>query len=290
MSFRKVAKIGLFIDALATLALALHAQASSLPAGFVGRVGNVQGKVLVDGVEAKEGAYVKQGSVVSTEDGRCTVFLGDETAMHLDAQSKLEVSKYLAEKRSEQGVLDLKYGATRTLVRNRGKVNKGFFIKAKTAVMGVRGTEVFIRNPIGANEPPVMAVVRGQADVIMPIPKPAGITSANAPSERKVTLNSGESVKIEVAATEQNAAPKPVQAVGVDVLSQQAQTVAPPPAVVSNQSDMKALQESASPFALKPNLPDLQSVLTDQRIRDLRDPLLNGKRSNVKLGGQFIKY
>lgn len=244
---------------------------------------------MIDGIEAREGTYVKQGSVVSTEDGRCTVFLGDETAMHLDEQSKLEVSEYMVNKRDEKGVLDLKYGATRTLVRNRGKVNKGFFIKAKTAVMGVRGTEVFVQNPPGATAPPIMAVVRGSAEVMMPLPKPAGVTAANAPSERKVVLNSGESVKVEVSAPEQNTAPKPVQAQGVEALSQQSQKIAPPPAQVATQQDMSQLQQSPNPFGLQPQRPDLQSVLTDQRIRNQLDPLLNGKRVPITLGGQFIK-
>ena len=128
----------------------------------------VRGSVLVDSKPVKNGAQVRENSIVETkEESQATLLLGKGTAFYLSQNSKMVVTEFgvTPSTGEEKGSLDLKFGRTRALVLNKGIEKRDLKIKARAATMGVRGTEVFISNPVNNAEPIEFFTLEGTAEV-----------------------------------------------------------------------------------------------------------------------------
>ncbi|MCM0605415.1 MAG: FecR domain-containing protein [Xanthomonadaceae bacterium] len=258
----------------------ISGEASAADSGIVGQLANVQGIVKVDDVLAKDGIYLKKGSVITTEEGRASVMLGQETVMHLDRNAILKVDDYAAGKKGESGNLNLQQGNTRTLLKNLGNgvVRKSLFIRTKAAVMGVRGTEVYVSAPI--DKPPTFSVVRGEAFIQM-MPGPGA--PANAPiggPGKEFILKGGQSVvipevKAGVAQGSDSGKTPVVENKDAEKLADQAQEVAPPPQKVETKKQMDRFIASSDPFRFNPN------VIPGSGVGFPFDPLLNGGKIPV---------
>ncbi len=137
---------------------------------FVGTLGQVKGVVLVDGVKARSGIKVRQSSVIETEQGgRATLLLGDGALFHLAENTSIKVSEFSAGGTvgsAQSATLELKVGRLRGLVLDReGTGKKDIRIRARSATMGVRGTEVLVDVPQAATEPPTFFTVEGNTVV-----------------------------------------------------------------------------------------------------------------------------
>ena len=256
--------------------------------GIVGQLANVQGNVKVDGNPARDGTYLKKGAVITTEEGKASVMLGNETVMHLDRNAILKVDDYVGGKKGESGSLNLEQGATRTLTRNLGQgvLRKNLFIRTKAAVMGVRGTEVFVSAPV--NQPPTFAVVRGEALIqLMP---PAGAPPSTQPGGpgKEFVLKGGQTMVAPQVAAPGSAVDQKAPVVenkDQKQLANQAQDIAPPPARVETKKDMDAFMASSNPFNFNPG------VMPGQGIGLAFDPIANGGRVPVSLTiGSGTKY
>ena len=115
--------------------------------------------VNVDGskVELKKGQWIEQGSVVKTQK-RSFVKLSfiDKSTVNVGPSSEMKIERF---SNDEAGVLNVISGKIRSKVsKNYLKMKKGqskLFVKSKSAVMGIRGTDfVFSTNKkTGASNP-----------------------------------------------------------------------------------------------------------------------------------------
>jgi len=265
------------MSTLSLMLIGFLSQAFAADAGFVGRLANVQGTVRVDGELAKEGAYLKKGVLVTTENGKATVLLGNETVMHLDRNSKLRVSDYETAKRGESGNIDLQEGGTRTLVRNLGNnvVRKNFFIRTKSAVMGVRGTEVMVTSP--AQGAPTFNVIRGEALIQLRPPEGAPPSSPIGGPGREFVLHAGQSVTAPQHVQGHSAPQVQVESKDTGAQQKQANEIAPPPAKVETKQGMDAFAASSNPFSVPLN------IVPGQGIGLSLDPLANGGHLPVSI-------
>lgn len=263
--------------------VAMNSLSWASDSAVVGQLANVQGIVKVDDVIAKDGTYLKKGSVITTEEGRASVMLGQETIMHLDRHAVLKVDDYAGGKKGESGNLNLQQGNTRTLVKNLGNgvVRKSLFIRTKAAVMGVRGTEVFVSAPL--DKPPTFSVVRGEALIQM---MPAAGAPPNTPPGgpgKEFVLKGGQSI-----VTPEQKSASAGQTAGADKgpvienkdsgkLAEQAHEVAPPPQKVETKKQMDAFIASSDPFRFTPN------VIPGQGIGFPFDPIANGGKIPVNV-------
>lgn len=163
-----------------TFLLASSAQAGT-PVGTAilvkGRVGVHNG---THNVYLKEGDKVEEGARITTGPGSAAkILLLDRTELKLGADSSLAVQSLRS---SEAGVVTLAKGNVRTqvvkdpLAKAGGSPPAKFFIRTKTATMGVRGTELdTIYNPINN----VTSVVTYEGSVAMISASPG---SGGAPS------------------------------------------------------------------------------------------------------------
>jgi hypothetical protein len=153
-SFRRLSVLA----ALAALA------AGNAAAEDVGLIALAQGDVKVDGQRATNGQPVKEGSTVATGDGKASVFLGGGSIVHLDRDTTFQVKKFGADAGGgETGELELKKGKARGLFGGSGK--KKIRIETRTAVMGVRGTDVILVAPEDPDDPAELVLKEGSADV-----------------------------------------------------------------------------------------------------------------------------
>lgn len=137
---------------------------------FVGTLGQVKGVVLVDGVKARSGMRVRLSSVIESKSGgRATLLLGDGALFHLAESTSIQVSEFSAHgnaSATQSATLELKVGRLRGLVLDRdGSGKKDIKIRARSATMGVRGTEVLVDVPQAASEPPTFFTVEGSTVV-----------------------------------------------------------------------------------------------------------------------------
>lgn len=268
---------------LMTLAMAAAGE------GIVGQLANVQGNVKVNGEPARDGTYLKKGAVISTEEGRASVMLGNETVMHLDRNAILKVDDYIGGKKGESGSLNLEQGATRTLTRNLGQgvLRKNLFIRTKAAVMGVRGTEVFVSAPV--NQPPTFSVIRGEALIqLMPAAGAPPNAQPGGPGKEFV-LKGGQSIVTPQATNAGSGVDQKspvVENKDQKQLASQAQEIAPPPAKVETKKEMDAFMASSNPFNFNPG------VIPGQGVGLAFDPILNGGKipSNVNISGSGVRY
>jgi hypothetical protein len=140
---------------------------SASPDEFVGMVGLAEGRVLVDGKPVKKGMKVKAGAVIEVlKDAKATLILGKGTVFNLSSESRMVVRDYGLSSNSdeEKAGLELSYGRTRGLILNRG-AKRDIKIRARSATMGVRGTEIFIEVPKDSGLPVQFFTIQGSADV-----------------------------------------------------------------------------------------------------------------------------
>jgi hypothetical protein len=142
----------LSVFTIVSLASIVSAATPGVDQDFVGTLGQVKGVVLVDGVKARSGIKVRQSSVIETEQGgRATLLLGDGALFHLAENTSMKVSEFSAggsAGSAQSATLELKVGRLRGLVLDReGAGKKDIRIRARSATMGVRGTEVLVDVP-----------------------------------------------------------------------------------------------------------------------------------------------
>ena len=169
----------------------------------IGQVGLIEGRVLIDSKQVKKGAKVREGAVIEVmKDGRATLILGTGTVFNLSSESRMVVKEYGLSPGSddEKAGLELSYGRTRGLILNKG-TRRDIRIRARSATMGVRGTEIFIDVPKDEARPVQFFTLEGKADVFaMPGVQPValgqnqgvaqGAPKADAPAP--ASLSAGE--------------------------------------------------------------------------------------------------
>jgi hypothetical protein len=177
----------------------LAAFSSGVEQAFVGTLGQVKGMVFVDRVEARSGTRVRETSVIETSPGaRATLLLGDGALFHLAENTTIRVSDYSKSdgsaqsgKPSQKATLELKVGRLRGLVLDRdGSGRRDIRIRARSATMGVRGTEILVDVPQNSAESPTFFTVEGSTLV--------NIDGQQAP----VALSSNQGVQVNAPARE----------------------------------------------------------------------------------------
>jgi hypothetical protein len=156
----------------------------------VGQIGLIEGRVMIDSKPVKKGAKVREGSVIEVmKDGRATLILGTGTVFNLSSESRMVVKEYglAAGSGEEKAGLELSYGRTRGLILNKG-TRRDIRIRARSATMGVRGTEVFIDVPKDDARPVQFFTLEGKADVfsvpgVQPVSLGQNQGVAHAPSK-----------------------------------------------------------------------------------------------------------
>lgn len=164
MHFYKIYR-ALFLVILSTSAQAKDPASQTLLA-------SMEGNVWVDSEPAKAGMTLSEKSIIKTEQGKATLLFGKETVVHVGEDSILHVSDYLVqapthsdERSSEKLSLDLKYGKVRALLRNKGRTEKVFQIRSRSATMGVRGTHIALFVPPDPDDKSRYITIEGQANI-----------------------------------------------------------------------------------------------------------------------------
>ena len=133
-------------------------------AGSVAVIGFARGEVAVDGRPAGDGDALKVGSTIRTGDGKCALIFKTDRIVHLDSDTELRITEAVAD---GGDTVDLAIGRLRALVRNGGENRKAkFYIRTKTAVMGVRGTHVYVDGKDPGS--PRFLTAEGEAEVKLP--------------------------------------------------------------------------------------------------------------------------
>lgn len=158
----------------AVVATALLLWSGSAGAGAeVGRLAAVRGHVTVDRAPARNGTPVTATSVVESGHGKATVLLGSSIVLHLGENSRLEIKNFVGggpggKVDRESADVELGDGKMRALVRKTSEGQKRFTIRSKAAVLGVRGTEVYVSVSASSSAPPFFLTVSGLADLSAP--------------------------------------------------------------------------------------------------------------------------
>lgn len=180
MSFAKYCLFSMLIASILPLSVLA---ADPAPAGYLT---TTRGEVFVDGKPAANGAPVNPGSRVKTGNGKTAILLAGESVIQLDRESEVVIDQ-VQKPVGKPMLVDVRvsHGKMRALVRDRG-APKRFNFRTPTAVMGVRGTAVFLDIPVESG-PATFATLEGHADVAfdghaVPVELPEGqsVTSADA--------------------------------------------------------------------------------------------------------------
>lgn len=246
-----------FIKIVLLVLVGAGAQANPAVAPGIGVLSGVLGDVKLDNLQAKNGMPLKATSIVKTRNGKCTLLIGEETVVHLDKNSQISVAEYLKDNpQKEKLSLDLKYGRLRALVANKKNKEKNFNIKTRTAVMGIRGTHVYVESPIGQG-PPTFLTIEGTAEIRIPATtnttdpgsaeKKTDAQKADTPSnppsvapEKVIKLEANQMLR----GTEGAGQPVSVQASTAIAL---AANIAPPPKPPSDLREFKEQTENKPP-------------------------------------------
>lgn len=159
------------LTVLVALCLLSHsAQAAEAIGKIVGQLGMVTGDVTLDSKAVSTNAPVREGSIVEVKKGKATLLLGTGSVFHLAANSKMIVKQFgmRTDSNKEGGDLELEFGRTRGLILNKGSETKDVKIITRTAVMGVRGTEIFVDAPTDLSKPVQFFTLEGSAVVNAP--------------------------------------------------------------------------------------------------------------------------
>jgi len=128
----------------------------------------IQGEVFVEGkaLSTEEKTVpVQVGNTIETKDGKATLFMNGDTVLHMDSYSQLQVLENGAAttKATRKTLVSLPFGKIRSLIKSKG--TKDFRVKTRAAVMGVRGTHIFVDAPSDTQQPVGLAVFDGSAVV-----------------------------------------------------------------------------------------------------------------------------
>ncbi|MBN20402.1 MAG: hypothetical protein CL678_03865 [Bdellovibrionaceae bacterium] len=227
----------------------------------VGTVASVQGEAFIGKKKMFVGQKLLKGDVVKIGAGKATLIFGRDAVIHLDAESELQVNEYLNEGKQIKADFKLKYGKIRSLVKSKGVKQKKFRFRTRSAVMGVRGTHIYIDSPKDPEKPLNFLTVSGEADVFYPSPNrnqveplPANKNTPrkeNAPKMMRVKLKTANAFQAD---TRLKSNPeqvrqgprvtqmKPEQVEGLTF------AVAPPPPEITTPEQMKMFQENHQEF------------------------------------------
>ncbi len=161
--------------------------------GKIGNLAAVQGVVLLDGVPGKNGMPLTDKSNIKTKAGTCTLLFGTDVIVHLDKNSNFSVEGYKAQAGKTEMGMKLRFGRLRALAANRKDTDKDIKIKTRTAVMGIRGTHIYIDSPRNPKMPENFLTIEGVAEVQLnnqPAPKGPEQTLAQNNSEKTDKLAS----------------------------------------------------------------------------------------------------
>jgi hypothetical protein len=229
MAFSKIAPL-LSILAL-TWTAPLRSQAADTQTAGV--VAQVFGGVTLDKKTAKAGDSLHVGSVIETSGGRATLLIGGESVVHVADDSRLEITQHLVDTGGhENSFLDLKYGATRALVRSGTERKKTFHIRARAATMGVRGTQIYIESPKDPAAPQQFMTIEGLADVSV-----GAAASNQAQAPKIVALKSHQSLVLGDRLSGKDG-PR-VETLGNDKIRELSDSVAPQPEEANTQNDFE---------------------------------------------------
>jgi len=129
----------------------------------IGVLAFVKGDVKIDNASAKDGDSVKRNSSIVVAKGSCSLLIGEDTIVHLDSNSTLNVNKYMSGEGSENIDLDLEFGRVKALIGKKRAREKRFKIKTRSSVMGVRGTQIYIDSPKDLSSPATFLTAEGTA-------------------------------------------------------------------------------------------------------------------------------
>jgi hypothetical protein len=251
------------------LLLANSSSAADIGSRIVGRLGLVVGEVMVDGQLVKTGAKVRESSEIETKDGRTTLLLGAGSVFHIAANSKMLVNQFTKDKEGKESAdLELKFGKTRGLVLDRNDNDKkDVKLRARSATMGIRGTEVLVDVPKDVSKPANFITIEGRTEVATntnskPVEVNAGETVSSRESSNHTNTSDGNSANGSGSnagggSNEGGAAPKAEKAdmaqVNQDIKSD-GMSAPPPP---NSAGDVKAMNVAgpAGPGGQGPKLP-----------------------------------
>lgn len=233
-----------------SLLLVLGFSFASFPAEArsIGELAFVNGEVFVNQKKATDGMKVFEGSVVSTQEGKCSILLGKENVVHLDTHSKMKMTEF---KGRDQATLDLEYGKTRALIQSLGdRKRKKFQFRSRNAVMGVRGTHIYIDSPQDTQAPQKFVAIEGEAELVFNPSPTQNSANQNARSNtskqsakvkpRRIQLKPGKVVQSKGEVTPQGTLQVAQTGLDSSEISEFSESVAPPPAEVQNAQELKA--------------------------------------------------
>jgi hypothetical protein len=198
----------------------------------VGHLTAIRGSVELGGRPVTRMTPVEIGQVVETRDGKCTLLLGKGSVVYLAENSRLEITQHLVDTAAQEDTrLNLPYGKVRALVRSGGPP-KTFKIRSRAAVMGVRGTQIYMDTPKDPALPQSFATFDGVAYVELGGAKEGG----RAP--KSVTLQKGETLQGGEPGGPGAQAPR-IAKLAPEAMRQLAQQVAPPPPSFRSPDDVK---------------------------------------------------
>jgi hypothetical protein len=215
-------------------ALLLAVAAGESPAAEpVGHLANVRGNVELNGRPVARAATVSIGDIVETRVGKATLLLGKNQVVHLDVNSRVEITSVLV--RPEQGEateLKMPYGRVRAMVRSGG-VPRSFRVRSRAAVMGVRGTHIYLDTPQDARLPQTFAAFDGTATIeYTRVPVAGG--AVPGPDKKTYTLQKNESMQ-----AGGDAAPGQVAKLPPEAAMALMRQIAPPPAEVRAPEELR---------------------------------------------------
>jgi hypothetical protein len=203
---------------------------------IAGYIGAVDGSVMIDQGTAKVGSELRVGQLVRTGySSRTTLILGKQNVIHLGENSSLKIQDQTSGATTESTELDLIQGRIRAIVKQKSGLKKTFSVRARTVVMGVRGTHIMMENPENPASTVKLHTLEGQAEVKVPglrspvvLNKNEGFSTLGPPAQSPPIPSASAAGHFEKFEPEQ--------------LQKLAAQVAAPPLDVVSTSDIKVLQ------------------------------------------------
>lgn len=221
----------LAVHPLGGLGLCLSAES------VAGYIGAADGNVMIDEKVGKVGSELRVGQSVRTGYGsRTTLILGKQNVVHLGENSTLKIQdQQVNGSNAESTQLELIQGRIRAMVKQKTGLKKTFSVRARTVVMGVRGTHILMDNPENPASPVKLHTLEGQAEVRVPglrspivLNRNEGFSTVGPPAQSPAIPSAAAAGSFEKFEPEQ--------------LQKLATQVAAPPQDIVSTSDIKVLQ------------------------------------------------
>ncbi len=146
-------------------------------------VGSIHGRVQVDGQPVTAAVALREGArIVTGRDSGCVVLVGNSSAVQIGPESSFVMTR--AGNGQLAVTVDLVSGKARALVRTPPATETAvprttkFYLRSRSAVMGVRGTEVYAEATGAPSQPAFFATLSGEAELRVgsapPVALPAG--------------------------------------------------------------------------------------------------------------------